>query len=63
MLMPLTTPQMTDGIGEIPQYRNAQTVNRQSENRQSYDLSGRRVNKPQLQKGIYIIDGRKVVIP
>ena len=63
MLMPLTAPQTADGIGEIPQYRNAQTVNRQSENRQSYDLSGRRVNKPQLQKGIYIIDGRKVVIP
>jgi hypothetical protein len=63
MLMPLTVPQIADGIEEIPQFHNALIANRQSENRQSYDLSGRRVNKSQLQKGIYIIDGRKVVIP
>ena len=63
MLMPLTASQIADGIEEIPQFHNVSIVNRQSENRQSYDLSGRRVNKSQLQKGIYIIDGRKVVIP
>ena len=45
----------TDGIDEI--------VNSKSSNRKSiYDLSGRRVSSSSKTKGIYIRDGKKIVV-
>lgn len=41
------------GIGSIPAIKGENTV---------YDLSGRKINAVKLQKGIYIIDGRKIVV-
>ena len=44
----------------IQQLQSDQTINDQTAARQYFDLSGRRINTPQ--KGIYIVNGRKVVI-
>jgi hypothetical protein len=41
------------GIGSIPAIKGENTV---------YDLSGRKINAVKLQKGIYIINGRKIVV-
>ncbi|MBR5608643.1 MAG: hypothetical protein IKW44_09680, partial [Bacteroidaceae bacterium] len=41
------------GIGSIPTIKGENTV---------YDLSGRKINAVKLQKGIYIINGRKIVV-
>ena len=45
------------GIQQLP---SDQTINDQTSGRQYFDLSGRRISTPQ--KGIYIVNGRKVVI-
>jgi hypothetical protein len=44
----------------IQQLQSDQTINDQTAARQYFDLSGRRISTPQ--KGIYIVNGRKVVI-
>jgi len=59
-LLPLKAPQLLTGISETP--LNGQVENRQSPNSNYFDLSGRQING-QLKKGIYIVNGRKVVIP
>ena len=59
-LLPLKAPQLLTGISETP--LNGQVGNCQSSNRKYFDLSGRQING-QLKKGIYIVNGRKVVIP
>jgi hypothetical protein len=41
------------GIGSIPTIKGENTV---------YDLSGRKISAVKLQKGIYIINGRKIVV-
>ena len=46
----------TMGIGD------GQIVNRKSVNRKCYDLQGRGIENNKLTKGLYIIDGRKVVV-
>ena len=41
------------GIGSVPVLKGVNAV---------YDLTGRKVSSTRLQKGLYIIDGRKVVV-
>ena len=62
MLMPLTASEATDGIKEISQTPGDTFANSTSTNDTYFDLSGRRIPRTQLQKGIYIINGQKVVI-
>ena len=58
MLFPLNTPQQGTAIREM-----ATSDHHQSPTSTCYDLSGRRVdNSHQLPKGLYIIEGRKVVV-
>ncbi|MDE6000485.1 MAG: T9SS type A sorting domain-containing protein, partial [Bacteroidaceae bacterium] len=65
MLFPLTTPQVPDCIEDVQtDATRSQTVT----NLNIYDLTGRRVasdntGKANLAKGIYIMNGKKVVIP
>ena len=42
---------------------NAQGHDAQPKKRGCYDLSGRPVSEDNLKSGIYIIDGKKVMIP
>jgi O-glycosyl hydrolase len=61
MLFPLNSSQKTDAIHELPM---SQERMMQSAEKRIYDLSGRRMgNRGGLNKGLYIINGRKVVIP
>ena len=50
----------TDGIDDL---RNEEIVNSQSANRKSiYDLNGRRISNTSLPKGVYIREGKKMVV-
>ena len=74
LLFPLSAPQQGDGIEDIEIMRegdNEAMRNGQSSmaNVQWYDLSGRRISVPSgssassiLPKGVYVVNGRKVVI-
>ena len=74
LLFPLSAPQQSDGIEDIEIMRegdNEAMRNGQSSmsNVQWYDLSGRRISVPSgssassiLPKGVYVVNGRKVVI-
>jgi hypothetical protein len=46
----------TLGVSDLRQYRS------QSGSAEIYDLQGRKIENSQLQKGIYIINGRKVMV-
>ena len=46
----------TLGVSDLRQYRS------QSDSPEIYDLQGRKIENSQLQKGIYIINGRKVLV-
>ena len=46
----------TLGVSDLRQYRS------QSDSPEIYDLQGRKIENSQLQKGIYIINGRKVMV-
>ena len=59
MLFPLSASPSPDAIKEIPAPQDVISV---ASDKQVYDLSGRRIDKSQLRKGIYIIGGKKVVI-
>ena len=59
MLFPLSASPSPDAIKEIPATQDVITV---ASDKYVYDLSGRRIDKSQLRKGIYIIGGKKVVI-
>jgi len=60
MLFPLTATQQPDAIEEVIVSRDATNP---SGDAPVYDLSGRRLgNSRQLPKGIYIVQGRKVVV-
>ncbi len=59
MLFPLSASPSPDAIKEIPAPQDVISV---ASDKQVYDLSGRRIDKTQLRKGIYIIGGKKVVI-
>lgn len=65
MLFPLTTPQVSDAIEDIHPDAAGSPL---STDPNIYDLTGRRVSnggtdKANLPKGIYIMNGKKVVIP
>lgn len=47
---------LSDGIRELPVRTNASSAG------DTYDLSGRKVSESQLRRGIYIRDGRKVLV-
>ena len=59
MLFPLSASPSPDAIKEIPAPQDVISV---ASDKYVYDLSGRRIDKSQLRKGIYIIGGKKVVI-
>ena len=59
MLFPLSASPSPDAIKEIPAPQDVISV---ATDKYVYDLSGRRIDKSQLRKGIYIIGGKKVVI-
>lgn len=66
LLFPLSASQQGDGIEDIETMRNGQSS---MFNGQWYDLSGRRISVPSgssassiLPKGVYVVNGRKVVI-
>jgi O-glycosyl hydrolase len=62
MLFPLTAPAESTGITPLNSHRHSPSL-REGLEGSTYDLSGRRLNNGQpLTKGIYIRDGRKVVI-
>lgn len=57
MLVPLTASAETDAIEDVQQTSDI------TKDESVYDLSGRRIDKANMQKGVYIIGGRKVVMP
>jgi len=60
MLFPLQAVSQADAIEELPIERQKMLV---PANQQFYDLSGRRIDSSmQLGKGIYIVNGKKVVV-
>ena len=60
MLFPLAAPQQTDAIDELPMSSDMIAT---SNNQIIYDLSGRRIdNHRSLPKGLYIVNGRKMVV-
>ncbi len=62
MLFPLTAPAESTGITPLNSHRHSPSL-REGLEGSTYDLSGRRINdRLPLTKGIYIRDGRKVVI-
>ena len=54
------------GAYEIPEttaiHNFPTTINHQSSNHQYYDLSGRHISTPPVRGGVYIKDGKKVMV-
>ena len=60
LLFPLSSPQVIDGIEDIEKMRDGQ---RSMDNGQCFDLSGRRMSvSSALPKGVYIVNGKKIVV-
>jgi hypothetical protein len=62
MLFPLSSPQVIDGIDERMS-TDEDVVNGKWSNGKCYDLSGRHISvSSMLPKGVYIINGKKIVV-
>ena len=53
---------ITDGIDEVKGENGSEETENGKRKTENYDLTGRRVEK-MSQKGVYIVDGKKIVKP